>query len=117
MPATALHTGSDGSLVTPGLYPPVTPTMPTAGGSGADATGALATPNPFPGMKRGEEAYTHVEGITVWEGEAAVMRDDGDVQSAGPEAEKKDGNRLVFRSRHGWTVVWRGSLPIGPSWL
>lgn len=116
MATTATHTGSDSSLATAGLYPPVTPTMSSASDSGPDTAGALATPNPFPGMKRGEEAYAHVEGITVWEGEAAVMRDDGDAQLATSEGEKKDANRMVFRSRHGWTVVWRGSLPIGSFW-
>lgn len=60
----------------------------------------------------------NVEGITVWEGEAGVMRDgkeDGTGISGLGGAGNKAENRKVFKSGEGWTVVWRGSLPIGQS--
>lgn len=69
------------------------------GNAGPHADGApLHTPNPFPAMTPGAEAFAGVEGVTVWEG--AVETPDAD-------------GAVLVKTDEGWTAVWRGELPVG----
>jgi hypothetical protein len=58
------------------------------------------TPNPFPSMRGSEDHYAQVEGQVVWEAE--VLDEWKVIRTKGSDG--SDG---------GWTVVWKGEVPVG----
>lgn len=65
-------------------------------------------------MNEGEEQYADVEGVTVWEGMVEVPEETISARDHKGHVDV-DRDRWIVKTPNGWTVIWKGEVPIGES--
>ena len=117
--------GANNNAYTPGTSSLALPPLSnTSVQSSVDIHEAVSTPNPFPAMREGEEGYAKVEGVIIWDGPVSMESRDSsgaEMPKMGHSSQGLDdtiwdkSGRIIFKGNQGWTVVWKGQVPIGAS--